>query len=131
MSGIGFRGSGRLLRVFNNNRFDHIRGILAFISHDLHHLVDIPLFDDLLGVRLCLEQPLDAHIEDIIGLILYAVDPHQGIGDGPHVAHIAQLPHCTAYLLRSPANAKRLIAAIESLDAGKGIKKTIGDLETN
>jgi antitoxin YefM len=35
----------------------------------------------------------------------------------------------TAYLLRSPANAKRLISAIESLDAGKGTKKTIENLE--
>ncbi|MDL5046553.1 type II toxin-antitoxin system prevent-host-death family antitoxin [Oscillatoria amoena NRMC-F 0135] len=35
----------------------------------------------------------------------------------------------TAYLLRSPANAKRLIASIESLDKGKGIKKTLSDLQ--
>lgn len=35
----------------------------------------------------------------------------------------------TAYLLRSPANAKRLLNSIESLDSGKGIKKSIKDLE--
>ena len=35
----------------------------------------------------------------------------------------------TAYLLRSPANAKRLLNSIESLDSGKGIKKRIQDLE--
>lgn len=34
----------------------------------------------------------------------------------------------TAYLLRSPANAKRLIESIESLNADKGIQKTFGDL---
>ncbi len=31
----------------------------------------------------------------------------------------------TAYLLQSPANAKRLLAASESLQRGKGIKKKI------
>jgi len=35
----------------------------------------------------------------------------------------------TAYLFRSPANAKRLIVSIESLNKGKGIKKKITDLE--
>jgi antitoxin YefM len=31
----------------------------------------------------------------------------------------------TAYLLHSPANAKRLIAAIETLNRGKGIKRKL------
>ncbi len=35
----------------------------------------------------------------------------------------------TAYLLRSPANAKRLIESIESLNQSKGIRKTIPELE--
>lgn len=35
----------------------------------------------------------------------------------------------TAYLLRSPANAKRLIESIESLNQGKGIRKTVKELE--
>jgi len=35
----------------------------------------------------------------------------------------------TAYLLRSPANAKRLLGSIESLDSGRGIKKSINELE--
>lgn len=35
----------------------------------------------------------------------------------------------TAYLLRSPANAKRLMSAIQSLDAGKGMKRSLKDLE--
>jgi len=35
----------------------------------------------------------------------------------------------TAYLLRSPANAKRLIDSIDSLNKGKGMKKKISDLE--
>ena len=35
----------------------------------------------------------------------------------------------TAYLLRSPANAKRLISAIQSLDSGKGMKRTMKNLE--
>lgn len=34
----------------------------------------------------------------------------------------------TAYLLRSPANAKRLLDSMEALNAGKGIKKKIKDL---
>jgi antitoxin YefM len=34
----------------------------------------------------------------------------------------------TAYLLRSPANAKRLIDAIDDLNKGKGIPKTIAEL---
>jgi antitoxin YefM len=34
----------------------------------------------------------------------------------------------TAYLLRSPANAKRLMDAIEDLNKGKGIPKSIADL---
>ena len=34
----------------------------------------------------------------------------------------------TAYLLRSPVNAKRLIESIESLNADKGITKTLSDL---
>jgi len=34
----------------------------------------------------------------------------------------------TAYLLRSPANAKRLIASIESLNSGKTLKKNLKDL---
>lgn len=34
----------------------------------------------------------------------------------------------TAYLLRSPANARRLLASIESLNAGKNIRKGIKDL---
>lgn len=36
----------------------------------------------------------------------------------------------TAYLLRSPANAKRLIESIEELNKGKGIKKTLSELQT-
>jgi antitoxin YefM len=35
----------------------------------------------------------------------------------------------TAYLLRSPANARRLLDSIESLDAGKTISKNFEDLE--
>jgi antitoxin YefM len=35
----------------------------------------------------------------------------------------------TAYLLRSPANAKRLLKSIESLERGKGIRKKL-KLET-
>jgi antitoxin YefM len=35
----------------------------------------------------------------------------------------------TAYLLRSPANAKRLMSAIESLDVEKGTKRTFKTLE--
>ena len=31
----------------------------------------------------------------------------------------------TAYLLRSPANAKRLIAAVEALNRGKGRKRKL------
>lgn len=31
----------------------------------------------------------------------------------------------TAYLLRSPANARRLLAAIESLEAGDGIEREL------
>jgi antitoxin YefM len=31
----------------------------------------------------------------------------------------------TAYLLRSPANAKRLIGAIEALEAGKGVVRKL------
>ena len=33
----------------------------------------------------------------------------------------------TAYLLRSPANAKRLIAAIEQLGAGGGTERTLAE----
>ena len=35
----------------------------------------------------------------------------------------------TAYLLRSPANAKRLLQSIESLESGKGMRKKL-KLET-
>jgi antitoxin YefM len=35
----------------------------------------------------------------------------------------------TAYLLRSPANARRLLDSIESLNAGKMVSKKIEDLE--
>ncbi len=35
----------------------------------------------------------------------------------------------TAYLLRSPANAKRLIESIECLNQGKGIRKSVSELE--
>ena len=31
----------------------------------------------------------------------------------------------TAYLLKSPKNAKRIISAIAQLDAGKGVKRTV------
>jgi antitoxin YefM len=34
----------------------------------------------------------------------------------------------TAYLLRSPANAKRLIASIESLNAGDTVRKSLKEL---
>lgn len=34
----------------------------------------------------------------------------------------------TAYLLRSPTNAKRLIASIESLNSGRTVKKGLKDL---
>jgi antitoxin YefM len=34
----------------------------------------------------------------------------------------------TAYLSRSPANAKRLLNAIDELNAGKGIEKTLTNL---
>ncbi len=33
----------------------------------------------------------------------------------------------TAYLLRSPANAKRLLAAMEQLDAGKGTARELAE----
>lgn len=34
----------------------------------------------------------------------------------------------TAYLLRSPASAKRLLASIESLNTGKTVRKNVKDL---
>jgi hypothetical protein len=49
------QGSNGLLGVFNNDRFDHIGRIFTFIRHDLHDLVDIPLFNDLFSVGLRLE----------------------------------------------------------------------------
>ena len=33
----------------------------------------------------------------------------------------------TAYLLRSPANAKRLLGAIEALEAGRGIDRALAE----
>ncbi|HMW43915.1 MAG TPA: type II toxin-antitoxin system prevent-host-death family antitoxin [Plasticicumulans sp.] len=33
----------------------------------------------------------------------------------------------TAYLLRSPGNARRLLAAIEQLDAGQGTERTLDE----
>ena len=35
----------------------------------------------------------------------------------------------TAYLTRSPANARRLLEGIRSLEAGKGIRKKLRDLK--
>ena len=35
----------------------------------------------------------------------------------------------TAYLLRSPANARRLMASIAELNEGRGIHKTLDDLQ--
>ena len=35
----------------------------------------------------------------------------------------------TAYLLRSPANARRLASAVAGLEKGKGVRKTIRDLD--
>ena len=35
----------------------------------------------------------------------------------------------TAYLLRSPANARRLLDAVEELEAGRGHKKRLTDLD--
>ncbi|SKA76759.1 antitoxin YefM [Prosthecobacter debontii] len=37
--------------------------------------------------------------------------------------------HETAMLLRSPANARRLLNSIEELKAGKGVSKTLDELE--
>ena len=37
----------------------------------------------------------------------------------------------TAYLLRVPANARRLQASIDALEAGKGMEKTLEDLVDN
>jgi antitoxin YefM len=34
----------------------------------------------------------------------------------------------TAYLLRSPANARRLLGSIDNLNKGKNIKKALKDL---
>lgn len=36
----------------------------------------------------------------------------------------------TAYLLRSPANARRLIDSVESLNQGKGVLKSSEDLQS-
>jgi antitoxin YefM len=36
----------------------------------------------------------------------------------------------TAYLLRSPANAKRLLKSIQALSKRKGIKKKLSELQT-
>ena len=33
----------------------------------------------------------------------------------------------TAYLLRTPANAKRLLASIDSLNDGKGLERTLAE----
>ena len=35
----------------------------------------------------------------------------------------------SAYLLRSPANARRLLESISELESGKGIQRTLSDLE--
>jgi len=35
----------------------------------------------------------------------------------------------TAYLLRSPVNAQRLLASITQLEAGRGVSKTLAELE--
>ena len=36
----------------------------------------------------------------------------------------------TAYLLRNPANAKRLLGAVEQLSAGKGVERKLGPVHT-
>src|SRR6185437_3045524 len=67
------------LSIFDYYGFYNIRRILALIGYSLHHPVDIPFFDDLLGIRLHRKKTLDAHVENVVGLILDAVDPHQRV----------------------------------------------------
>ena len=88
--GNGLRGQGLPSGVFDNNGFDHIGSIFTFVRDDLHYLVDVAFFDDLFGIGFGLEKPLDGLVEDIICLVLDAVDADQSVSDGPHVAHIAK-----------------------------------------
>ncbi|MFF7707494.1 type II toxin-antitoxin system prevent-host-death family antitoxin [Pseudomonas sp. NPDC007930] len=47
-------------------------------------------------------------------VVLMALDDYQALAE-------------TAYLLRSPANAKRLIKAIEQLEAGAGVERPLAE----
>src|SRR5882757_2565610 len=69
-----------LSSIFNNDGLYDIGRILTFVSHDLHHLVDLPFFDHLFRVGLRLEKAFDAEIEYVIRLVLDAVDLYQRIG---------------------------------------------------
>src|SRR5580704_9346102 len=67
------------LCIFNYDGLDHVSGIFAFVGNDFHHLVDLAFLYDFLRIGFGLEQPLDRKIENVIGLVLDAVDLHQRI----------------------------------------------------
>lgn len=71
---------------------------------------------------------------DLAGIIDRAADDHEPVlitrESGKPAAVLMSLENFasyeeTAYLLRSPANAKRLLEAIEELDAGKGTERQL------
>ena len=71
--------AGGRLCVFNYNGLDDIGGIFAFIGDDLHHLVDIPFFDDFLCIGFGLKKPLDYSVFSAsAGALLLAVFPDHG-----------------------------------------------------
>src|SRR5690606_20503342 len=62
------------LRVLDDNGFDHITCIFAFIRNDFHYLVDLAFLDHFFRVRFSGKEFFNAHIENIIGLVFDAVD---------------------------------------------------------
>lgn len=87
------------LRVFDDDGLDHIAGILTFICSIFHDLVDFAHLHDFLGIFHFGKQPFNVMVEQVIGLVLNAVNLNNGFGDLAQVFHVPQLLYRQANLL--------------------------------
>src|SRR5438128_4581966 len=120
----------RPLGVPQHDRLDDVRHVLAAVDRALQLLVDLLELDHLEDVAvLPLEEPLERQAEDVVALVLQAIDLHAEAREQRRVLQVAQPGHRLLHLDAGAGQhlgeqlglVGRLLHPVDDQAAGRGI----------
>src|SRR5688500_7583911 len=96
---MGIYARSAVSRMLEDDALDDVGDVLAAVGGVLEVLVDLLPLDDGDRVALFLEELRHRGTEDLVGLVLHAVDVDAALDDGVGVTHVAQAAQRPLHLL--------------------------------